>query len=471
MPRVAIDYSNTVFYKIYCKDERITDIYIGHTTNFIKRKNTHKSLIDNYDPNNDQPVYKKIRSCGGWNNWNMVEIEKCECVDRSHALKKELEYTLILKANLNSKPQINLKSKEFDCQKCNSKFINFLDYNNHLMDCQKKVIEDHKRVFSSNVRNSIEENVIKASPKFYCKHCNYGTECVKDYNKHMKTKKHEKNITNTTLTVDSTLNQKNIMSDHRNKNSSMVMTNKFINTSETTNINHASSEKNDNIITGELVKELIKENKELKEVLKEQSKELKDALIEMSTKVNTTLIQNNTTNNNNTTNHNHFNLNVFLNEQCKDAISITDFVDSLNLNVADLEATGKLGYVLGISRIFINKLKELDVYERPLHCTDYKRETVYIKNQDSWEKDNSEKSKLKNIVNRIARKNLQQLPAWQAENPDYVISDTPENNEYMKISLNSLGGYTAEEENKHLDKIMRNVLKEVIVDKNAITEI
>jgi hypothetical protein len=227
-------------------------------------------------------------------------------------------------------------------------------------------------------------------------------------------------------------------------------------------------EKNDINLTFELVKELIKENKELKDVLKEQSRELKDALIEMSTKTNTTLIQNNTTNN--TTNHNHFNLNVFLNEQCKDAISITDFVDSLNLNVADLEATGKLGYVLGISRIFINKLKELDVYERPLHCTDYKRETVYIKNQDSWEKDTSEKTKLKNIVNRIARKNLQQLPAWQAENPDYVISDTPENNEFIKISLNSLGGYSAEEENKHLDKIMRNVLKEVTVDKNAITE-
>ena len=196
--------------------------------------------------------------------------------------------------------------------------------------------------------------------------------------------------------------------------------------------------------------------------------EKNNKLVELSTKSNTTLIQNNTTNN--TTNNNNFNLNVFLNEQCKDAISITDFVDSLNLNVADLEATGKLGYVLGISRIFINKLKELDVYERPLHCTDYKRETVYIKNQDTWEKDNSEKTKLRNLVNRIARKNLEQLPAWQAENPDYVKSDTPENNEFMKISLSSLGGYTDDEENKQFNKIMRNVLKEVTVGKNTLTE-
>lgn len=249
---------------------------------------------------------------------------------------------------------------------------------------------------------------------------------------------------------------------------------------ETTQPTSAAVDKNDINITFELVKELIKENKELKDLLKEQSTELKDtlkdalkeqskALIEISTKSNTTLIQNNTTTNN-TTNNNSFNLNLFLNEQCKDAISITDFVDSLNLNVGDLEATGKLGYVLGISRIFINKLKELDVYERPLHCTDYKRETVYIKNQDTWEKDNSEKSKLRTIVSRIARKNLEQLPAWQAENPDYVRSDTPENNEYMKISLSSLGGYSNEEENKHVEKIMRNVLKEVTVDKNALTD-
>jgi hypothetical protein len=131
---------------------------------------------------------------------------------------------------------------------------------------------------------------------------------------------------------------------------------------------------------------------------------------------------------------------------------------------------GQLGYVLGISRIFINKLKEMDVYERPLHCTDYKRETVYIKNEDTWEKDNQEKSKLRHIVSRIARKNLEQLPAWQNENPDYVTLDTPENNEFLKISLSSLGGYSNDEENKHVDKIMRNVLKEVVVSKSCLLD-
>jgi hypothetical protein len=320
-----------------------------------------------------------------------------------------------------------------------------------------------------NPQNPLTEN----KKLFFCECCNYTTANKKDFNKHENTNKHKKNVTigvtNVTTPNENNLKQyccgncgekfKNRMSLSRHKN----------NCEKDDEISLVSNSKMNS--NQDVVLQLIQQNKELQDVLREQSKAIMDQnskLIEMSSKSNTTLIQNNTTNN--TTNHNSFNLNVFLNEQCKDAISITDFVDSLNLNVSDLEATGKLGYVLGISRIFINKLKELDVFERPLHCTDYKRETVYIKNQDSWEKDNPEKTKLKNIVNRIARKNLEQLPAWQAENPDYVTLDTPENNEFMKISMSSLGGYTTEEENKLLDKIMRNVLKEVVVDKNAITE-
>jgi hypothetical protein len=156
---------------------------------------------------------------------------------------------------------------------------------------------------------------------------------------------------------------------------------------------------------------------------------------------------------------------MFLNEQCKDAISITDFIDSLRLDVSDLEETGKLGYVLGISRIFINKLKELDIHERPLHCTDIKRETVYIKDKDVWEKEAKEKSTLKQVVKKIARKNLQQLPAWQEQHPDFTKLDTSENTEYMQISINALGPYSKEEEEKDIDKIMKNVLKEVVLER------
>jgi hypothetical protein len=191
-----------------------------------------------------------------------------------------------------------------------------------------------------------------------------------------------------------------------------------------------------------------------------QNNELQKQLVEMSKQ---TRVINNTTNNN--TQNNQFNLNVFLNEECKDAINIVDFVESLKITVNDLEQTGKLGYVQGITRIFVQALKQLDVTMRPVHCTDIKRETVYIKDQDNWEKENNEKTKLRNVLKKIARKNLKMLPEWQEQNPDFRYLDTPENNEFIQISLNSLGPETKEEQDRQEDKIIRNVLKEIIVDK------
>jgi len=213
-------------------------------------------------------------------------------------------------------------------------------------------------------------------------------------------------------------------------------------------------------ITSELIMEFMKQSKDMQNLLIEQNRELQTTIVELSKKQAVTNIQTN-----NITNNNNFNLNLFLNEQCKDAINITDFIESIKLTVTDLEATGRLGYVPGISRILINKLKELDVYTRPLHCTDLKRETVYIKDKNSWEKETVEKDKFKNIVKRIAKKNLQQLPAWQAQNPDFVTLDTPENNDFLKISLSSLGSCDPEDEEKDMNKIMRNVLKEVVIEK------
>jgi hypothetical protein len=173
-----------------------------------------------------------------------------------------------------------------------------------------------------------------------------------------------------------------------------------------------------------------------------------------------------TTINNNS--NNTFNLNLFLHEKCKDALNITEFLESLQLTVEDLETTGRLGYVLGISRILINKLKELDVYSRPLHCTDYKRETVYIKDHDKWEKENDDKTKLRNVIRQVEKKNLKMMPVWQEKNPEFRDVATPKNEEFVKISLSSIGEYTHEGIEKQDEKILKNVLKEVIVDKNTL---
>jgi hypothetical protein len=284
----------------------------------------------------------------------------------------------------------------------------------------------------------------KFQEEFCCEKCNFTANKYSNWAAHLSTKKH---IRNTSEEIVINKHVCDCGKEYKHM-SSLCNHRKTCNKTKSTGNNDV------------MLLEIIKQNQEIQNTFIEQNRELQNKLVEMSqTPHITNNIQNNVQNN--------FNLNMFLNEQCKDAISITDFIDSLQVEVSDLEATGKLGYVLGISRIFINKLKELDIHERPLHCTDIKRETVYIKDKDVWEKESTEKSTLKQVVKKIARKNLQQLPAWQEQHPEFTKSDTPENNEYMKISLNALGAYSKEEEEKDIDKIMKNVLKEVVIEKKG----
>ena len=209
--------------------------------------------------------------------------------------------------------------------------------------------------------------------------------------------------------------------------------------------------------------ELIKQNQDFKELIIEQQKqnqELQEKLLEVAKEGKT--INNNQTNN--------FNLNVFLNEDCKNALNLIDFINSLKPSIHDVESMGRLGYVDGLSSIFVNALRNMDVTERPIHCTDIKRETVYVKDKDKWELETTDKSKLKETLNRIEEKNLEMLPAWQEENPNFAMMNTRENDEYINISLNSLGSENANEKQKQTNKIIKNVLKEVTVDKNKIND-
>jgi hypothetical protein len=227
-------------------------------------------------------------------------------------------------------------------------------------------------------------------------------------------------------------------------------------------INVNIPEEKPNTITTEMFMEFFKQSKELQNVLIEQNKELQNKLITMAQ--NPCIINNNNTLNN--TNQ-QFNLHFFLNETCKDAINITDFVNSLELKVEDFEATGKLGYVEGISRIIINEMKDMEVEKRPMHCTDFKRETLYIKDDNVWTKENQDKNKFKKVVKKVAQLNLNQFPKWQAKNPDCIKVNTKENDEFIKLSLAALGSRNDEEEEKFMDKIMKNVLKEVVITKKS----
>ena len=178
MPKKIIDYSNTIIYKIYCKDECITDIYVGHTTNFIQRKSAHKAACNNQ--NNDFKIYKIIRENGGWTNWDMIEIAKYNCKDSTEARIKENEHYNQLKATLNSCPPY-VDKKNYFCLNCNLQCSTPKQYENHL-----------KCVKHNNLKVSKEDNDSQIK-NYICKYCNYTTCKKTNYYKHIYTIKHKNN--------------------------------------------------------------------------------------------------------------------------------------------------------------------------------------------------------------------------------------------------------------------------------------
>ena len=153
----------------------------------------------------------------------------------------------------------------------------------------------------------------------------------------------------------------------------------------------------------------------------------------------------------------------FLNEQCKDAMNITDFVNSVTLSLDDLEKVGSLGYVNGISSIIIKELRGLDVTKRPVHCSDSKRETLYIKDEDKWEKECPENAKIKKAIRTVEKKNINLISEWTEEHPNFIDSTTHENDEYLKIMQETMGGKGDYEENKN--KIIKKIAKQYFLVK------
>jgi hypothetical protein len=204
-----------------------------------------------------------------------------------------------------------------------------------------------------------------------------------------------------------------------------------------------------------LITEQSKRNEELKDILVEQSKQMKE-LAEKSSVTNITT--------NNTVNNNKFNLNLFLNTECKDAMNIMDFIDSLPVETRDLENMGNFGFVDGITRILLNGLRNLAITERPIHCTDTKRDSIYIKDNDSWEKD-EKNNKMKKVIKYVRHKNVKKISDWQKDNPNFSNMKSSTHNKYMNIISNTMGGATDEEDEELQNKIIKKVAPEVQVPK------
>lgn len=240
-----------------------------------------------------------------------------------------------------------------------------------------------------------------------------------------------------------------------NKNSMEIVISKPIEESQKNILINKTASQNQNFFPErELIMEFIKQNQELKHILLEEREENKNKMNQTNVVINN--------------NNNNFNLNIFLNEKCKNALNMMDFIDSLQVGANNAEYTGVHGYVEGITKIFVDGLKQLDICERPIHCTDLKRETLYIKESDCWEKDNQDKEKLKKAIGAVVRKNMQQVKTWKEENPKFDIMNTKEYELHLNIMQQSLGGGNQEKTDKNNEKIIKNISRYVLVDKMAV---
>ena len=287
--------------------------------------------------------------------------------------------------------------------------------------------------------------------KFYCEFCDY--ECCKksSWNQHTLTAKHIKaknglmpaNKIYACENCDMTFKHQSSYCRHKKKCEKTHIT-------PEKPINNQS-----NMITTELVMELIKDNKEMKQIILEQNNTINN------------LVKNGTNNNTNSLNNNNnktFNLQFFLNETCKDAMNIMDFVESIKLQLSDLERMGEVGYAQGISSIITTNLKALDVTQRPVHCTDKKRETMYIKDEDKWEKEDENKTNLRKAIKSVADKNIRLLPKFREKNPEYKNSSSRISGKYDKMVLEVMGGAGNNDIEKE-DKIIHNISKCTTIEK------
>ena len=294
-------------------------------------------------------------------------------------------------------------------------------------------------------------NLSPKIPQIYiCDCCDYSTYCRKDFNKHLARRKHETN--DKMITNDDECNIKipktySCICGRTYKYRQGLYVHKKTCKPEI----HTPSNNDFQNQQFQIILELIKDNKEIKDFLVEQNKQV----IELAK-----LAGHNTTH---TNSHNKFNINMFLNEKCKDALNISEFVEQLQIGITDLEETGRLGFAEGISKIFIKGLNQLELYDRPIHCNDFKREVLYIKDANQWTKEEDNKPILTKAIKQVAHKNMKQIYEWQKLHSDFNNPESKENDKYLQIVSEAMSGSTKEETDKNYNKIIKNLVKQTVI--------
>ena len=317
----------------------------------------------------------------------------------------------------------------------------------------------------------METNYPKKNPKKYaCETCYFYTCNKKDFERHNDTKKHKRGFFQQMETelpqktpyettcefCKKTYKDRSGLWKHKRLCSKLWCQNSNEITTKTHDFGlEKDTATNDQkiLILTTMFQAQLKENQDFKEMMLEQNKTIVELCKEKS------IVMNNNCNNKT------FNLQVFLNETCKDAMNIMDFANSLQLQLTDLENIGSIGYIDGITNIFIKNLKALDISKRPLHCSDLKREILYVKDQDKWTKENEDKNRLRQAIKHIAHKNIKMIPEWKEQHPEYSRDEGKTNDQYLKIIMQSMGGSDKKEDIVYENKIISKVAKMVTIDK------
>ena len=351
---------------------------------------------------------------------------------------------------MNPNKKTQSKNAEYFCESCKFKCSNKYDYNKHLLTLK------HKKIDNPNKKTQSKR------AEYFCESCKFKCSNKYDYNKHLMTLKHKNKEKPHTKAQNEYICDCGKSYKHL---SSLCSHRRICNHTSKCNNEIVRSDNNINLLMNELQRrddEQKIRDEEHKKQFEEQQIQHKQEIEKLSSQISQiSTVTNNTTNN--TTNNNKFNLNFFLNTQCKDAMSIQSFMENLQLGGKELEHMGDVGYLNGMIDIFNNTLGNMDIYKRPLHCTDLKREVLYFKQGTDWEKDSEDKQHLKNLIKNVESKNYHNLQDWQNDHPDSRECDTWENQHYMKIATEALGGADFNKDSIYLSKIMKHILKDVIV--------
>jgi hypothetical protein len=303
-----------------------------------------------------------------------------------------------------------------------------------------------------------DPKVAGVAKNYYCKICDYNTCKRSNYMKHLQTSKHLK-LTYTDPKIAITIKDhiclcgkaykhKQSLYNHK-KICSFISNNEQTKNIQTTTLENKEISNNDNLVYSQLenlVVKLITENNEIKNTLLKENQELRQQITELIPKVG---------NNNNNTINNKVNINVFLNEKCKDAMSINEFVDNIEISLKNLLTTKSKGLCIGLNEIIIENMNKLSIYERPIHCTDKKRETLYIKN-DTWEKD-SDRTHTNSMLKALQSQQFKAMKKWIQEHPNYMES------EELKVEYMTLVNKCTSSLNEHEKKLLKNICESTYI--------